>query len=127
MPKKISISKIKDALIKKLGGYTEQEMIEDRRFHFRETKIATTHLQLAQINGRMKFTELELKYIPEDQRERWIKDQLLHRICQQIGPYIEYQVGATEPPPYEVRTVRARLRVVQPENGAVLQEIPFPL
>lgn len=126
IPKIKSLSKVKNAVIKKLGGYTAQDMFEERMIVYHNPKIVT-EFQLAEINAKLKYTNLELHFMPEDKRERWIKDELFRRIAQQIGPYIEYAVGTPNPPTYEIVTAKARLRVMQPENGAELQHMPYPL
>lgn len=126
MPKKISISKIKDALIKKLGGYTEHDMFEERMITFHEPKIVT-QFQLAQVFGSVKSYVFRFEGMSEEEKEKIIKDELFHQIANQIRPFIEYQVGVPEPPTYEVVTARARLRVMQPEEGDVVQHMHYPL
>lgn len=113
------MGKIKDAIIKKMGGYTEAEWfrcvsVQERLF--RNTKA----LDLCTMRATMRMDRFEWEHFDNMTRERIVKSQIKRILVDQLDPFVEYTVRELEPP-YNCMIVMAKLQAMRPETGGMFK------
>lgn len=113
------MGKIKDSIIKKLGGYTRKEWDRFLGIQCPAPKRITT-LDLETLVGHFGFALDEWDCLGASKGESIAKTMLLQGIARQLAPFVEFTVLEPKPPRFTVEVI-AKVQVLRPENGGVLQ------
>lgn len=113
------MGKIKDRIIKALGGHTAEDWDRFMGVRLPVPKPITT-LDLATIVAQLKFTPEEWDCLGPARCEDLVKNRLLCGMSSQLGPFVEITVTEPKPPHFSFDVV-ARVRVLRPENGGVFR------
>lgn len=110
------MGKIKDAIIKKLGGHTEEEW--KRRLFDPPRYGVVTQFDVETIGAHVKFSRYEVDMLGSREVSGFAKKQLIDEIAGYLEPYVEVKEVAPTPPYFDFEMV-AELRVVKPKVGRV--------
>lgn len=111
------IKRIKEWAIRKLGGFTSGDCELLYGPFARTVHIVRHDVQTERVYANLKIGKDMIPYITGDQ----IRKRLVSEIAGQIEPFVEFRCSQLEPPYYETATCRAKLTVLIPENGGVIQ------
>lgn len=109
------MGKIKDSIIKKLGGYTRKEWDRFLGIQCPAPKQITA-LDLETIVGRFSFAAEEWECLGAERRRDIAENMLLRSMCEHLEPYTEFTVLTPKPPRFSVEVV-AKVRVLRQEHG----------
>lgn len=110
------MGKIKDAIIKRLGGHTEEEWNE--RWLAPPKYEVVTPADVETIWAHVKFPRYEVGMLGSREASGLAKKQLISEIAGCLEPYVEVKEVAPTPPYFDLEMV-AELRVVNPKAGCV--------
>lgn len=110
------MGKIKDAIIKRLGGHTEEEwrnrFLAPPRYKF------VAQFDVETIVAHVKFSRHDVDLIGSREASGFAKNDLINEIAGRIEPYVEVKEVVPKPPYFNFEMV-ATLRVVNPQTGVV--------
>lgn len=108
------MGKIKDAIIKRLGGHTEEEwknrLLAPPRYE------VVTQFDVETIGAHVKFFRYEVDMLGSRKASEIAKKQLISKISGCLEPYVEVKEVVPTPPYFDLEMV-AELRVVNPKVG----------
>ena len=110
------MGKIKDAIIKRLGGHTEEEW--RNRFLAPPRYGVVTQFDVETIGAQVTFARYEADMLGSLEASEIAKKQLISQIAGCLAPYVEVKEVAPKPPYFNFEMV-ATLRVVNPQTGVV--------
>lgn len=109
---------IKNFIIKKLGGYTEEDWDNFLKTRPLMPKFVT-NLDLSTLRTRISFTKEEWDFLSSPEREDMLKATLLREISKHLDPFIQFTIYKS--PVEESNTdVIAILQALRPKDGGVL-------
>lgn len=110
------MGKIKNAIIKRLGGHTEEEW-KDRWLAPPKYEVVT-QFDVETILAHVKFSRYEVGMLGSREASGFAKKHLIDEIARCIEPYVEVKEVAPTPPYFDLE-MAAKLRVVKPKVGSV--------
>lgn len=113
------MGKIKDAVIKKLGGHTSKEWDRAMGVRLQMPKMVTA-LNLETIAAEMHISREQCEFLDSTTIERIIKSEAKRRIANELEPFVEFTEFDPRPPCFD-KVVIAKLRVLRPEEGGVIR------
>ena len=116
------MGKIKDAVIKKLGGHTSKEWDRAMGVRFQMPKMVT-ELNLETIAAEMHISRGQCEFLGSGTVERIIKSEAKRRIADELEPFVEFTVLDSRSPRFD-KVVIAKLRVLRQEEGGVIRHGP---
>lgn len=114
---RMMIKRIKEWAIRKLGGFTSGDCELLYGPFSRPFNVVQKDIHTEQIYAGLQLTETMMDCLTQKQIERI----LVNEIAKQIEPFVEFRFNSLEPEQYGAAICRAKMTVLIPGNGGVIQ------
>lgn len=110
------MGKIKDAIIKKLGGHTEEEW--RNRFLAPPRYEVVTQFDVETLCAHAKCSRFEADALGREPISEIAKSRIIRVLSQNLENYVEFEMCVPMPPNFDYE-MAGKLRVVIPQTGKV--------
>lgn len=110
------MGKIKDAIIKRLGGHTEEEwknrLLAPPRYE------VVTQFDVETLCAHVKCARFEADALGHEPISEIAKSRIIRVLAQNLENYVEFETCVPMPPNFDYE-MAGKLRVVRPQTGKV--------
>lgn len=108
------MGKLKDYIIKKMGGYTAKEYEGVANIRLPEPR-EITRLDLVYVKSRMQVTRIDVERMGASTYERLLKVELIQRLMSEVEPIVKFTIRE-QTPGRGIYNAEAELQVVRPAH-----------